>query len=82
MEKCLNNDVGLSWSKSKVQPGEQATLTLSAEPKSICSLGMCIVHLSNNIAAKHRNPKKYIYIGNCLLWDILGKIMCFTNLHG
>lgn len=39
IEKCLENDVNLVWSSAKVQPGEQATLDLSAAPQSICSLG-------------------------------------------
>ncbi|XP_042877999.1 alpha-2-macroglobulin-like isoform X10 [Penaeus japonicus] len=40
IEKCLENDVNLVWSSAKVQPGEQATLDLSAAPQSICSLGV------------------------------------------
>lgn len=38
--KCYSNKVDLKWSRSKVQPGEQATLDLSAEPQSTCSLGV------------------------------------------
>ncbi|XP_063605240.1 alpha-1-macroglobulin-like, partial [Penaeus indicus] len=38
--KCLDNDVNLVWSAARVQPGEQATLDLSAAPQSICSLGV------------------------------------------
>ncbi|XP_037797121.1 alpha-1-macroglobulin-like, partial [Penaeus monodon] len=40
IEKCLDNDVNLVWSAARVQPGEQATLDLSAAPQSICSLGV------------------------------------------
>lgn len=39
IEKCLDNDVNLVWSAARVQPGERATLDLSAAPQSICSLG-------------------------------------------
>lgn len=40
IEKCLDNDVNLVWSAARVQPGERATLDLSAAPQSICSLGV------------------------------------------
>nr|XP_053637252.1 LOW QUALITY PROTEIN: alpha-2-macroglobulin-like [Cherax quadricarinatus] len=38
INKCFWNKVNLSWSNSRVQPGEQVNLDLSAEPESICSL--------------------------------------------
>ncbi|XP_069952469.1 alpha-2-macroglobulin-like [Cherax quadricarinatus] len=40
INKCFWNKVNLSWSNSRVQPGEQVNLDLSAEPESICSLGV------------------------------------------
>lgn len=39
VDKCLSNTVNLTWSASRVQPGEQASLSLSSEPDSVCSLG-------------------------------------------
>ncbi|ROT85734.1 alpha2 macroglobulin isoform 2 [Penaeus vannamei] len=46
IEKCLDNDVNLVWSAARVQPGERATLDLSAAPQSICSLAHCRFPLS------------------------------------
>jgi len=40
ISECLNNKVGLSWPKSRVEQGTTLDLTLSAEPKSLCSLGI------------------------------------------
>ncbi|KAK7080210.1 hypothetical protein SK128_001245, partial [Halocaridina rubra] len=40
ISKCYSNPVDLKWSERKVQPGEKATLHLSAEPQSTCSLGV------------------------------------------
>lgn len=40
IEKCFSNKVNLAWSRSKAQPGEQVDLNLSAEPESLCSLGV------------------------------------------
>lgn len=39
VEPCLTNDATLSWSHSKLQPGEVALLKLKAAPNSLCSLG-------------------------------------------
>ncbi|XP_068236577.1 alpha-1-inhibitor 3-like isoform X6 [Palaemon carinicauda] len=40
VSRCYTNKVDLQWSRSKVQPGEQANLKLSTEPQSTCSLGV------------------------------------------
>nr|AJE25828.1 alpha-2-macroglobulin [Macrobrachium rosenbergii] len=40
VSRCYTNNVDLNWSKSKVQPGEQANLKLATEPQSTCSLGV------------------------------------------
>ena len=39
LKKCLENSVNLKWSTVEAQPGEQASLTVDAEPKSLCSIG-------------------------------------------
>ena len=38
-KKCLENKVKLSWGSEKPEPGEKSSINLSAEPRSICSLG-------------------------------------------
>merc|ERR1719244_72991 len=38
--KCLKNKVDLSWSEDRAEQGSQASLVLSAEPQSLCSLGV------------------------------------------
>ncbi|XP_042230883.1 alpha-1-macroglobulin-like [Homarus americanus] len=40
IHKCYNNKVDLAWSHSRVQPGEDVNVNLSAEPQSLCSLGV------------------------------------------
>ncbi|KAK4317436.1 hypothetical protein Pmani_011444 [Petrolisthes manimaculis] len=40
VEPCLANRAELSWSHSKLQPGEVAQLKLKAAPNSLCSLGV------------------------------------------
>ena len=43
--ECLLNTVNVSWSHEKVQPGEQATLKMTAEPLSLCSIGKATLYL-------------------------------------
>lgn len=43
VDSCLANNVTLGWSTQRAQPGEAASLTLSSEPNSVCSLGECYV---------------------------------------
>ncbi|XP_064106159.1 alpha-1-inhibitor 3-like isoform X3 [Macrobrachium nipponense] len=40
VSRCYTNNVDLNWSKSKVQPGEEANIKISTEPQSTCSLGV------------------------------------------
>ncbi|XP_018026231.1 alpha-2-macroglobulin isoform X3 [Hyalella azteca] len=40
ISKCLNQKVGLSWPKDRVEQGTQLPLTLTAQPNSLCSLGI------------------------------------------
>ncbi|XP_076064809.1 alpha-1-inhibitor 3-like isoform X2 [Oratosquilla oratoria] len=40
IQKCLDNTVSMAWSVAKAQPGEPATLTVEAEPNSLCSYGV------------------------------------------
>ncbi|XP_069170713.1 C3 and PZP-like alpha-2-macroglobulin domain-containing protein 8 [Procambarus clarkii] len=54
VDKCLSNTVNLTWSASRVQPGEQASLSLSSEPDSVCSLG--VVDRSTELLAVNPDP--------------------------
>ncbi|XP_042884509.1 alpha-1-inhibitor 3-like [Penaeus japonicus] len=40
VDKCLGYSANLSWSAAQAQPGEAITLKLTAEPESICSVGV------------------------------------------
>nr|XP_053636062.1 alpha-1-inhibitor 3-like [Cherax quadricarinatus] len=40
IEKCLAYPVALTWQVPQVQPGDLTMFTLSAEPNSLCSLGV------------------------------------------
>ncbi|XP_069170765.1 alpha-2-macroglobulin-like [Procambarus clarkii] len=54
VDKCLSNTVNVTWSASRVQPGEQASLSLSSEPDSVCSLG--VVDRSTELLAVNPDP--------------------------
>ncbi|KAK8754666.1 hypothetical protein OTU49_017522, partial [Cherax quadricarinatus] len=54
VEKCLPNKVDLTWSVAKAQPGAAASLTLSSEPHSVCSLG--VVDRSTELLADNPDP--------------------------
>nr|XP_053627786.1 murinoglobulin-2-like [Cherax quadricarinatus] len=54
VEKCLPNKVDLTWSVAKAQPGAAASLTLSSEPHSVCSLG--VVDRSTELLAVNPDP--------------------------
>nr|AGJ71756.1 macroglobulin [Palaemon carinicauda] len=40
MKKCLPNKVDFSWSVAEAQPGEQVTMSVSSESRSLCSVGV------------------------------------------
>lgn len=40
VEKCLDHKVELSWPTNTVEQGTKLPLTLTAEPNSLCSLGI------------------------------------------
>ncbi|XP_071524048.1 murinoglobulin-2-like isoform X2 [Panulirus ornatus] len=54
VEKCLNNDVSLSWSVAQAQPGAQASLFIYSEPNSVCSLG--VVDRSSELLSRDPDP--------------------------
>nr|AEC50080.1 alpha-2-macroglobulin [Pacifastacus leniusculus] len=54
VDKCLGTRVNLTWSASRVQPGEHASLSLSSEPDSVCSLG--VVDRSSELLAVNSDP--------------------------
>ncbi|XP_071524396.1 alpha-1-inhibitor 3-like [Panulirus ornatus] len=54
VEKCLNNDVSLTWSVAQAQPGAQASLALTSEPNSLCSLG--VVDRSSELLSQEPDP--------------------------
>nr|XP_045622212.1 murinoglobulin-1-like [Procambarus clarkii] len=54
VEKCLGNTVNLAWSASRAQPGHEASLSLSTEPNSFCSLG--VVDRSSELLMKNHDP--------------------------
>ena len=43
VSKCLPHQVGVHWPVSKAEQGTKQTLTLSAEPSALCSLGELVV---------------------------------------
>ncbi|XP_066939900.1 alpha-2-macroglobulin-like [Macrobrachium rosenbergii] len=40
LKKCLPNKVDFRWSVEEAQPGEQVTLSLASESRSLCSIGV------------------------------------------
>ncbi|XP_047480269.1 alpha-1-macroglobulin-like [Penaeus chinensis] len=40
VEKCLGYSANLTWSAAQGQPGEATTLTVTAEPGAVCSVGI------------------------------------------
>ncbi|XP_063849335.1 alpha-2-macroglobulin-like [Scylla paramamosain] len=54
VDRCLANNVSMSWSTKKAQPGEAASFTLSGEPNSVCSVG--VVDKSTELLAGDPDP--------------------------
>ncbi|XP_050717838.1 alpha-2-macroglobulin-like isoform X1 [Eriocheir sinensis] len=54
VKRCLANNVTLSWSTPKAQPGDSASLTLGSEPNSVCSLG--VVDRSTELLGQEPDP--------------------------
>nr|XP_045625235.1 murinoglobulin-2-like isoform X1 [Procambarus clarkii] len=54
VDKCLGTPVNLTWSASRVHPGQHASLSLSSEPDSVCSLG--VVDRSSELLAVNPDP--------------------------
>nr|AYV97196.1 alpha-2 macroglobulin [Portunus trituberculatus] len=54
VDRCLANNVSMSWSTKKAQPGETASFTLNGEPNSVCSVG--VVDKSTELLARDPDP--------------------------
>lgn len=54
VDRCLGNNVSMSWSTKKAQPGEEAFFTLNGEPNSVCSVG--VVDKSTELLAQNPDP--------------------------
>ena len=39
VEKCLGFSANLTWSPTQGEPGDATTLTVTAEPDAVCSVG-------------------------------------------
>lgn len=54
VEKCLGYRTNLAWSAAQAQPGEATTLTVTAEPNAVCSVG--VVDKSTELLSPQPDP--------------------------